>query len=64
MRIAKNIDWDTDGEKIYLPSTVTIPSSVGHEETDAADYLSDMYGWCVNSLDVGQIIKGKVTGNI
>jgi hypothetical protein len=55
--IAFNIDWDTDGEEIDLPKEVTIPESVAKEhnagdDTAVADYLSDEYGWCVNSLKV------------
>ena len=48
---ATNINWDTDGEKIgHLPTELELPDEIT-EET-AADYLSDRYGWCINSLDV------------
>jgi hypothetical protein len=49
-----DINWDTDGEKVKLPKAVAVPK----EEFDAdfdfslegADFLSDKYGWCVNSF--------------
>ena len=43
IRVAVN--WDTDGEKVGLPEVVVIPK----DTKDIADYLSDEYGWCVNS---------------
>ena len=46
---ATDIEWDTDGEDVDLPSTVKIPDDVAPEET--ADYLSDQYGWCVYDFD-------------
>ena len=44
-RIATNIEWDTDGEDVVLPSEVEIPDNI--EEDAIADYLSDEYGFCV-----------------
>ena len=44
------VNWDTDGESIDecgLPENVSIPSYI--PEYDVADYLSDTYGFCVNS---------------
>ena len=46
--LATNIDWDTDGEVVNLPSDVWIPNGV--DEKDIADYLSDRFGWCVKSF--------------
>ena len=42
------VNWDTDGEKVDLPLTVTVPAHI--EDDEAADYISDIYGWCINSL--------------
>lgn len=47
---ATNIDWETDGETVDLPENVKIPRTV--ERDDVADYLSDTYGWLVNSFDI------------
>jgi hypothetical protein len=46
-----DIDWDTDGEDVGLPSTVMVPSDL--EEDEIADYLSDNYGWLVNGFVMG-----------
>ena len=42
-----SVNWDTDNQKVDLPKIVEIPNYV--EDDDVADYLSDEYGWCVNS---------------
>lgn len=42
------VDWDTDDEPVEdLPEIVRVPSYV--EEGEVADWLSDCYGYCVNS---------------
>ena len=41
------VDWDTDGEDCGLPEEVLVPNFVSDD--DVADYLSDIYGFCVNS---------------
>lgn len=47
-----NIVWATDGEEcLELPSAVTINSDISEEEV--ADYLSDTYGWLVESFETG-----------
>ena len=46
-----DIDWDTDGEDVDLPSTVMVPSDL--EEDEIADYLSDNYGWLVLGFTMG-----------
>lgn len=46
-----NIVWDTDGydvEALYLPTETYVPSEV--EEDDIADWLSDKYGFLVESF--------------
>ena len=47
MRV-KEIDWETDGVEVELPTAVTVPSDL--EEDEIADYLSDQYGWLVNGF--------------
>lgn len=50
---AVNITWDTDGHKIDLPNEVEFPSNIKDDDFDAMDnYLSDTYGYCVESYDV------------
>ena len=44
------VEWDTDGvpsEELGLPSVVKIPGYIPEDEV--ADYLSDKYGYCVES---------------
>ena len=46
-----NIIWDTDGydvEALYLPTETYVPSEV--EEDEIADWLSDEYGFLVESF--------------
>lgn len=46
-----NIVWDTDGysvEELGLPVEVDVPSEI--EEDDIVDWLSDKYGFCIESL--------------
>lgn len=45
-----NIDWETDGEVVTLPTEVDVPNDI--DEYDIADYLSDEYGWLVNSFEI------------
>lgn len=46
-----NIIWDTDGEEIAdLPDRVTVDTDITPDM--AADWLSDKYGFCVESLSV------------
>lgn len=39
------VDWDDDGEG--MPAKVNVSTDIADE--DVADYLSDTYGFCVNS---------------
>ena len=41
------INWDTDGENVGLPKEVLVPGFISDDEV--SDYLSDTYGFCVNS---------------
>lgn len=47
---AINIDWETDGFEVNLPNEVEIPSDI--DEDGVTDYLSDTYGWLINSYDL------------
>lgn len=52
MRV-KNIVWETDGcsiEELGLPIEVDIPFEI--EEDDIADWLSDEYGFLVESFEL------------
>ena len=45
------VNWETDGyslEKLGLPSEVDVPKDI--EEEDIADWLSDEYGYLVESF--------------
>ena len=49
----KNIAWETDGcstEELGLPIEVDVPSEI--EEDDIADWLSDEYGFLVESFEL------------
>ena len=53
VRYATNIDWEIDGDnktKEELPKKVEIPQDV--TEDNVADWLSDKYGWLVNSVSI------------
>ena len=53
-RIANDIHWDTDGEYFEeLPLEVEIPEGV--EDDEVADFLSDEYGFCVESFVIEEM---------
>ena len=41
------VNWETDGEDVDLPKVVDVPEKITEDEV--SDYLSDTYGWLVNS---------------
>ena len=55
---AINIDWETDGENVDLPSEVNIPVRIEktyrEDKNDyvITDWLSDEFGWLVNSYEI------------
>lgn len=60
-RYAINIDWETDGDdkvKKELPKKVEIPKDV--TEDTVADWLSDKYGWLVNSVSITENVNDTV----
>ena len=51
-----NIDWDTDGEEIDLPTDVILTVDEDVEvDLEGADLLSDEYGFCVNSFNFQEL---------
>ena len=45
-----NIKWETDGVDVELPREVEVDDNMSDDEI--ADYLSDTYGWLVDSFAV------------
>lgn len=43
-----DIKWQTDGEAVALPKEVEVDDNMSDDEI--ADYLSDTYGWLVESF--------------
>lgn len=56
------VDWDTDGhsvEELGLTSVVDIPTL---NTDEIADYLSDNYGYCVESFKIIDLDSGSWHG--
>ncbi len=56
MILVTNIQWDTDKEKVELPTSVAIYDSeeleasiIEGDEDVLTDFLSDTYGWLIYS---------------
>ncbi len=50
---AVEIIWETDGEEVYLPTEMELPSDIEEDDEDAiCDYLSDETGWLVISYNI------------
>lgn len=47
---ALNIKWETDGYDVELPNEVQIPNGISEDEV--TDYLSDTFGWLINSYEL------------
>ena len=47
-----DIVWDTDGEPVELPPELQLSLD---DDDCVADILSDMFGWCVESLVVERV---------
>lgn len=45
-----DIIWETDGEVVDLPSEVEVDDDM--LDNEIADYLSDTYGWLVDSFSL------------
>ena len=51
-----NIVWDTDGENVELPSTLTVEVEAGDGENErAVDAASDQQGWCIKSATAERV---------
>ena len=48
--IVSDIKWVTDGEVVELPTEVEVDDDLSDDEI--ADYLSDTYGWLVDSFSL------------
>ena len=48
---AYNIEWDTDGEDIELPTEVILPEGM-IDEDEISDYLSDLTGFCHEGYEI------------
>lgn len=54
--VFNNIKWETDGQRVKLPKAVRVPKADFESDFDfdmeGADFLSDKYGWLVNSFEI------------
>lgn len=48
--LVSRIKWETDGEVVNLPTEVEVDDNMSDDEI--ADYLSDTYGWLVDSFSL------------
>lgn len=48
--LVSKIKWETDGEVVNLPTEVEVDDNMSDDEI--ADYLSDTYGWLVDSFSL------------
>ena len=46
--LVSNIKWETDGKVVDLPTEVEVADGLNNDQI--ADYLSDTYGWLVDSF--------------
>lgn len=51
---AINILWDTDGEKIDLPTEIEIPEGM-IDNDEISDYISDITGFCHYGFELTEI---------
>ena len=42
---AYDIEWETDGEDVELPTEIEIPEDM-EDEDEISDYLSNLVGFC------------------
>jgi hypothetical protein len=49
---ATNIKWVTDGADVNLPTEVEIPIEIEDDDDKIADFLSDEYGFLVESFSL------------
>jgi hypothetical protein len=49
---ATDIKWVTDGADVNLPTEVEIPTGIENDDDEIADFLSDEYGFLVESFSL------------
>ena len=49
---ATDIKWVTDGADVNLPTEVEIPTDIENDDDEIADFLSDEYGFLVESFSL------------
>lgn len=55
--VATDIEWETDGEDVSLPTACIIKA---HDEDDVTERLSGKYGWLIRKLDIKEFdINGQ-----
>ena len=55
--VATDIEWETDGEDVSLPTACIV---VAHDEDEVTERLSGKYGWLIRTLDVKEFdINGR-----
>lgn len=59
---AVNIEWDTDGEDVDLPTEIEIPEGLTDEE-EISDYLSDLTGYCHLGFYLDDLEEPKIIMN-
>lgn len=53
---AFDINWETDGEQVNLPSSARFELDDDADPTlEGADALSDQYGWLINDFSFKEI---------
>jgi len=53
---AYDIEWDTDGEDVTLPSEVTFELDDDQDPSvDGANAISDKIGWCLFNFNFDEI---------
>lgn len=53
---AYNIQYDTDGQDVELPDTMSIEAeNVQDAQLNGADIISEKTGWCVTSFEIYNI---------
>ena len=46
------VEWETDGEKVDIPSIVYVPRDLELTNESVCSYLSDTYGWLVTDWSI------------
>lgn len=49
---AINIEYDTDGEDIFIPQKMEIPKEIEDDEEKISDYITNETGFCHYGFDL------------